>query len=139
MYLYYIVVRTFPDRQCSAANLVASRTQSTSIPSTCETKGNGGLKAAHTRSNIERRRRLSRAEEQSSSWGVFAVSYMSTKQLDGCSHLQLPGEAPPLPVIVSVLTGRLQQRRPAASAPNLSNKGRHWCLTLIPGMKSPLL
>lgn len=41
--------------------------------------------------------------------GVFAVSYMSTKQLDGCSHLQLPGKAPPLPVIVSVLTGRLQR------------------------------
>lgn len=35
---------TFPDLQCSAANLVASRTQSTSIPSTCETKGNGGIK-----------------------------------------------------------------------------------------------
>lgn len=60
------------------------------------------------------------AEEQSSIPGLFAVSYMSIKQLDGCSHLQLPGQASPLPVLVSVLTGRLHSRDPLQLLPQTS-------------------
>lgn len=60
------------------------------------------------------------AEERSSVPGLFAVSYMSIKQLDGWSHLQLPGQAPPLPVLLSVLTGRLHGRDPLQLLPQTS-------------------
>lgn len=141
---------TFPDLQCSAANFAASRTHSTSIPSTYEAKTNG--------ENQQCSKTLAFSCHESTVQQRTTPAFLDCLQY----HTRAPNswmdahtcncqDRLRLFPLVSVLTGQLQRTaetlcsfrpKPQQSSPETDHhqtRQQNVCLTLIPGMKSPLL